>query len=219
MLPDVLSVKATESLSLEASVTGEPKPEINWLLNDASLDDNDQFVTKLKGDVVQLNVKKADVPNGGNYTVVAKNKLGTARSSCLVTVNSVPTFVKDLQAVEVNAGEDARFDAAVTGTPKPDVSWFFDGKLVENQERIELVEEEDNVSIVLKNCQVEDTGDVKCIASNCAGEVSSETRLNVVKQQVAPKVEEDVQLKIEGEEGEDVLFCLPFSGENIKVRW
>ena len=208
-----------ESLNLEASVTGEPMPDIEWLRDNESLLDNDRAVLKSKDGVMQLCIKEADVADTGNYILVAKNKLGTVRSSCHVSVNSPPTFAKELQEAKIKAGEDARFDVAITGYPRPDLSWFFNGELLESQERFEVVNENESAFLIMKNCTMEDTGVVKCTASNCVGEISSETRLEVAQSLTAPEVTQDVQLDMESQEGEDVLLSLPFSGDGIEVRW
>ena len=218
-LPDVLSVVVSESLKIEASVTGEPRPDIEWFRDNESLKNSDRTVLKSKDDVTQLYIKETDPTDAGNYIVIAKNKLGTVRSTCRVDINTAPAFVKELQEVRVNAGEDARYDVTVSGNPQPTLSWFLNGKSVDSQERFEVAIEQENASLVMKNCAVEDMGDVKCTAINSVGECSSVARLEVAEPIAAPKVSQDVQFEIESPEGGDVLLSLPFSGDGVEIRW
>ena len=218
-LPDVLSVKALESLNLEALVTGVPEPDIEWLRDDDKIENSEHTVLKREGDVVQLFIKETEAADAGSYAIVAKSKLGSIRSSCVVTISSAPVFEKELQEVKANAGEVIRFDVVVRGNPKPELLWSLNGKALEDQERFEVVSDKENTSLVIKNCEVEDTGEIECSASNCAGEVASVARLEVAKPLVAPEIAKDVELQIQSEEGTDVLLSLPFLGDDIKVRW
>ena len=218
-LPDALSVKVSESLNLEAAVTGVPKPEIEWLRDDEKIENNEHTVLKREGDVLQLFIKESEQTDAGSYVIVAKNKLGSVRSGCHVSVDSAPVFEKELQEVKAIAGEDIRFDVIVKGHPKPELFWSLNGKSVDNQGRFEVVADKEITSLVIKNCEVEDTGEVKCSASNGAGEVTSVAHLEVAKPLAVPEIAKDVQLEIESEEGADVLLSLPFFGDDVKVRW
>lgn len=219
MLPDVSSIKEKEILELEVAVTGEPKPEIEWLKNGIILDETDRVILNNKGSTYQLMIKETTSDDAGNYTAVAKNKIETIKSNCLVNISTTPAFEKELQPAGANVGDDVTFKVTVLGSPKPDLSWSINGKLVENNERFDVIREGNDACLVIKSCNVEDAGVVCCLASNVIGEVRSETRLTVVKPLDAPSVDDDVLLEVDGIEGEDVLLRLPFSGESVTVRW
>lgn len=218
-LPDVLSVNVKGTLTLEVSAIGEPKPEVEWLKDDKNVAENDRANLNIKGDSYQLTIKDVESNDAGDYKAVAKNKLGIAESCCIAHVNSAPLFVKELQTADVSAGDDAKFVVTVAGRPEADLVWFVNGESVEGQDRFEVQRENDSVSLEIKKCTVEDTGLVKCSASNCVGDVSSEARLTVLKLVAVPEVKEDVLLEVDGQEGEDVAFNLPYSGEDVAVRW
>lgn len=71
-------------------------------------------------------------------------------------------------------------EAKVLGFPKPDVRWFHDGNEVKPSGRLKfLFEDQESMTLVIKNVTSEDAGVYKIVAKNDLGEDSTELQLTV----------------------------------------
>ena len=204
-------------LLLEAEVTAEPKPEIEWMKDSTLIESSERVEIKTTKNCYQLKIKDAVVSDAGQYAIKAHNKLGAVESQCHVVVTEMPKFLKELESREIKEGEEAEFSIRVSGSPNPDVQWFLNGKQVESKDGVKM---EDGASFwAIGSCKLEDAGEIRCIASNSVGEVSSSANLVVTKVEAAPEIQGEVALEKIGIEGDDVTFDLEFSGDNVSCRW
>lgn len=65
------------------------------------------------------------------------------------------------------------FQVKVLGTPKPSIQWYKDDTEIFACERIEMREEDEGGSVVLKEARLSDSGTIKCVASNILGRCTS----------------------------------------------
>lgn len=80
----------------------------------------------------------------------------------------------------MNVGGTAMLETKIVGFPKPDVKWFHDGTEIKPTGRFKfLFEDEDTMTLVIKNVTPEDAGSYKVVASNDLGEDSTEIHLSV----------------------------------------
>ena len=63
----------------------------------------------------------------------------------------------------------------VTGTPPPDVKWYFEGKLVKASKYISLSSKGKVHKLVIDEAAIEDEGVYKCVAENKSGKVETHT--------------------------------------------
>ena len=218
-LPESLALKMNEDLSFEVQVKGEPKPDVEWSKNGALIKKTDRFEVKAKGSMHQLIVQNVNIEDAGGYSIKVVNKVGTVNAECRVVVQQEPKIARQLEKTEVKLGEDAEFLVNVVGEPKPDVKWFINDELVPENPKFSCKEEKDAISLVIKNCTVEDSGNVKCVAVNSAGEALSEAALNVIEPLVAPVLKGDVDLEHKNKEGEDVTLSIEYTGEATDIKW
>ena len=94
---------------------------------------------------------------------------------------SEPSFHQELKEREVLAGDTARFDVKITGKPEPEVKWFKNGKPLQKDSRVKLVDESDIGlhSLMITGAAVKDEGVYRVVVSNTAGSVFSEAQLLV----------------------------------------
>lgn len=92
-----------------------------------------------------------------------------------------PYFVIALEPVKVMDGETARFCALVAGSPKPEISWIHDGKLVKENPDFHLIYNKQTGSVGLEIQEVfpQDGGHYECVASNIYGTASVAAQLSV----------------------------------------
>lgn len=67
------------------------------------------------------------------------------------------------------------------GVPKPDISWYFNGKLVRETDKYHIKRDGDACCLYIKDCTANDSGVIKCVAKNKEGEASIEATLEVVE--------------------------------------
>jgi len=92
-----------------------------------------------------------------------------------------PYFVIALEPLKVMDGENAKFCALVAGSPKPEISWLHDGKVVKENPDFHLTYNQLTGSVGLEIAEVfpQDGGRYECVASNVYGTASVSAQLTV----------------------------------------
>ncbi|XP_040340652.1 myosin light chain kinase, smooth muscle isoform X5 [Herpailurus yagouaroundi] len=94
-----------------------------------------------------------------------------------------PKFESKPQSQEVSEDQIVKFRCEVSGTPKPEVTWFLEGAPMRRREGIvEVYEEGGCHHLCLLRARARDSGNYSCTASNVQGQVSCGWTL-LVKQQ------------------------------------
>lgn len=212
-------MKSGGLLLLEAELTAEPKAETEWTKDGTLIESSERIEIKTIKNCHRLKIKDAVVSDAGEYTIKAQNKLGVVESHCHVVVTEIPKLLKELESIEIKQGEAAEFSVQISGSPKPDLQWFLNGKQVESKEGYEIRIEDDVAFLAIGSCDLEDAGEIRCVVSNIVGDVSSNANLVVIKVETAPEIQGEVELDKKGMEGDDVTFDLKFSGDNVSCRW
>lgn len=128
-----------------------------------------------------------------------------------------PKLESEERKSEVTAGGSAMLDLRIKGYPKPDIKWTKDGAELITGGRIRyLWEDEESLSLVIKNVLVDDAGIYTIKARNELGEDSTQIEL-IVKS--APKIikpqKDMLQL-----ETEDIAMAVQIQGSPTpEVKW
>ena len=136
------------------------------------------------------------------YKCVAKNSFGKVECVAELLVDEIttkPEFVKELKLVEVVEGSDAEFEVQVQGNPEPDVTWFRNNVLLEPGDRYEEKKVEDAHRLIIHKPTPNDSGEVKCQATNEVGRVESVAQL-IVK----PVQKQEEEVADEGKRNDDI---------------
>uniref|UniRef100_A0A3B5BH35 Ig-like domain-containing protein n=1 Tax=Stegastes partitus TaxID=144197 RepID=A0A3B5BH35_9TELE len=96
-----------------------------------------------------------------------------------------PVFVRPLAGCAVRHGEVARFHACVSGTPRPDISWFHNRQPVQPTKNVVFHFDEvtDTATLIIVDAFAEHTGQYTCRAVNAAGEAASSATLTVTTEE------------------------------------
>ena len=173
------------------------EPEFKWLRDGKPFDPEERFKVLFQDneDTLALVFQHVKPEDAGLYTCVAQTNTGNISCSAELTVQgSVNQLLKDpakpvlgteSKQSEVNAGGSAMLDLQVKGYPKPDIKWTKDGQEIIAGGRIKyLWEDEESLSLVIKNVTAQDAGTYKISAKNDLGEDTTQIEL-IVKS--APK--------------------------------
>ena len=179
-------VSEGKAISLEVSVSGQPRPEVSWFVEGEPVVQDRHLHVIQDGDKSTLVIDGALLDDEGVYKCVARNLFGKVECSAEVLVDetvSQPAFLKELSDVRVGIGEDASFEAEVGGHPEPSVSWFLNNVLIEPGGRFQTAKHDDVHSLIVRQSKPKDAGEIRCQAKNEAGEVQSVAALRVDDEQ------------------------------------
>lgn len=75
-------------MSLEVVVSGEPRPNVQWFMENRLLTSkNNRHVIVSKGSVFRLDIKNIQVEDEGLYECIATNTAGSTKCDCEVIVD------------------------------------------------------------------------------------------------------------------------------------
>ncbi|XP_041913572.1 obscurin isoform X1 [Alosa sapidissima] len=136
--------------------------------------------------------------------------------SCLPS-RCAPHFDLLLGDCTTKLGQTVKLSCKVTGSPRPEVTWYKDGQAVEVDEQ-HMVSESNTGSccLVLTGVSMEDSGQYMCYATSCMGNASTLAKI-VVDVPPSFKIKlQNVQLDI----GKDVQFqCSTLCTPLPRIRW
>ncbi|CAH1249861.1 OBSCN [Branchiostoma lanceolatum] len=186
----------------EVVVTGNPEPTVIWQYNGQELEQDQRrevICNKAKGQHVLL-IESVQQSDSGDYTARVRNDFGEAACTAqllvyppgqkvkLVTGES-PNFAKFPSSAAVADGDPARFDAVVTGSPPPNVTWLHMGTEIKSDQRRKVVfdQSKNTASIVITQVQPSDGGDYTCQLNNDYGQAACTAQLLVKASHITEK--------------------------------
>jgi hypothetical protein len=151
----VVNVLEDDEVTFDCIVDGFPHPDVSWFKgqDEAKLNRNDSTITS--------RVRQEDAEN---YRCVARNILGLATKSFTLKVNSPPKS-NNLEAELLKGVENdnVQLRCDFRGNPEPEISWIFNEKMIEGNDRVELLEDQ---KLIKFEAHLEDSGVYSCLAVN-----------------------------------------------------
>ncbi|XP_029409689.1 nexilin isoform X2 [Nannospalax galili] len=93
--------------------------------------------------------------------------------------SGAPWFKKPLKNTSVVDSEPVRFTVKVTGDPKPEITWWFEGELLQDGEDYQYIERGETYCLYLPETFPEDGGEYMCKAVNNKGSAASTCILTI----------------------------------------
>lgn len=148
-----------ESMTLECIADGLPIPDVSWF--------KDTYLVSSKSIISIANVSISDE---GYFECGAENLLGAEIKAVHLDVNFPPRREKDIEtAFIVIEGREASLNCNLIGKPVPEISWLFNSKEIEANDKFEIVGK------TLKfTAEPDDSGIYKCVGVNAFGNASIE---------------------------------------------
>lgn len=166
---------------LEAEIESIPNSTAEWfkneiLINPASIEyENRYSIIERKGGVHQLIIKNCKNEDSGLYRCKLSNKLGNVSSESKLKVIIAPFFIQKFDQVDGVENCDIRVTSILGGYPIPKITWFQNNNeldLSNNKKYESLIQEIENnyeVTLIIKNSKKSDAGQFQCVAENEAG--------------------------------------------------
>ncbi|KAF9422086.1 hypothetical protein HW555_002107 [Spodoptera exigua] len=163
-----LEVISGQSFYLHCHPYGNPQPEIYWFKDDLPLKlFDDTMLSTDFGEVIVT--KKAVKEHSGNYTCVARNKVGNTSVVYLVDVLVPPPSPKEsTKNMTIGFGKPLVLTCPAVGSPLPSVMWVkHPYSEINGDNRVHLTD--DNFTLVINKTEVTDSGKYSCIMTNKVG--------------------------------------------------
>ncbi|CAL8309938.1 unnamed protein product [Lota lota] len=93
--------------------------------------------------------------------------------------SGAPWFKKPLKNQSVVDAEPVRFAVKITGEPKPEVTWWFEGEMLQDCEDYQYIERGETFCLYLPETFPEDEGEYMCKAVNSRGTAASTCILTI----------------------------------------
>ncbi|XP_015607040.1 titin isoform X3 [Cephus cinctus] len=196
LLTDVLVAEGEETV-FECIVTGDPKPDLKWFLNNSEIIENERIRMNYQDDGTgTLRISRTIPEDKGNYIAKATNHLGEAKAFAHLIVKSLsdfqikeeivkmeeklipPTFKERFLDRTVPEGTAIKFECIVTGKPNPKIQWLFNDQPVCGKDFLTSVSGERQV-LTIPETGTAHNGTISCVAENAAGKAICQAHLEI----------------------------------------
>ncbi|XP_072939070.1 cell adhesion molecule Dscam1 isoform X2 [Epargyreus clarus] len=214
------TLRSGPSLRLKCVASGNPTPDIAWLLDGDKLSSGErlqigQFVTADGNVESHLNISSVQTNDGGLYSCIASSKVGSASHSARVNVYGMP-YVRAMKKRPVVAGDTLVAHCPVAGYPIDSIVWERDGRVLPINRKQKVFP---NGTLVIENVErISDQATYTCVAKNSQGYSARgtlELQVMVVPYIIPFEVEESIFA------GESVhLTCHVSKGDRpLQISW
>ncbi|KAL7039652.1 hypothetical protein ACKWTF_000058 [Chironomus riparius] len=182
-------VQCTYPVRLTCQALAVPHATIEWFKEGIKLIEDDRIAFLQENQFSTLEFSRTYLEDSGQYTVTARNELGSVSCHCNLTVDKgirayiSPEFIKPLDIVcTYNEGQDIHLEAHVEAYPSVGVTWHHNGIRLRPSRKIQASLDCDGiVSLIITETTVKDAGTYTCVASNAVGRVESTCRINIIE--------------------------------------
>uniref|UniRef100_A0A8C2YR50 Myosin light chain kinase, smooth muscle n=1 Tax=Chinchilla lanigera TaxID=34839 RepID=A0A8C2YR50_CHILA len=187
-----LRVMDGSQVTMTVQVSGNPPPEVIWLHNGNEIQESEDFHFERRGTRHSLCIQEVFPEDTGTYTCEAWNSAGTVRTQAMLTVQepqdgTQPWFISKPRSVTASLGQNVLISCAIAGDPFPSVHWLRDGKaLSKDTGHLEVLQNEDVFTLVLKNVQPWHAGQYEILLRNQVGECSCQVSLMLQSSPASP---------------------------------
>jgi hypothetical protein len=212
------------------SVSRPRTPSFHWFKDGVEFDAADRFKCQFddEEDSLALLFQKVTPDDAGLYTCIAKTSNGKISCSAELTVQGdvrqllktpePPEVRTEISDVVASQGTSAMLEAAISGYPKPQITWLHDDQEVVADSRHKFLEneEEETYALVIKNVQSDDSGSYAIKALNELGDTQAIGSLTVTAAPKFTKRLENKSLPV----GDELRLEIEFEGSPTpQVKW
>ncbi|XP_046753439.1 obscurin isoform X7 [Diprion similis] len=212
-------VNAGGSAMLDLQVQGFPKPEIKWTKDGEEILAGGRIKYLWEDEEsLSLVIKQVTAKDAGTYTIKAKNELGEDSTQIELIVKSAPKVTKKMTDTTVMTEETITMTVEVEGSPVPEVTWYKDGQLITESERIKITKDSKGAySLTIKNTRIEDSGSYSIVAKN---EISQTSEFWTLSVKSPPKIKRKLGEQKVINEGDSLTLLIEVEADpKPTVKW
>ncbi|CAM4905811.1 unnamed protein product [Rotaria socialis] len=202
-------------IDIRVQVAGYPHPKLEFSFNQNPIELKGRYTLKeLKSGWYVFTITNARSTDAGSYSCTASNSLGQASCVGKLTLFPLapPNFTQALTDAIFPVGGILKAILKVSGLPLPRLTWFKDGQVFDENERISLVFDPRTATwtLTIRDCQESDTGIYECRSKNPGGEKVTKCTITV-SGEAASFI--DTPEKVSCLEGQTAVFGCRVSGD------
>lgn len=184
LVDTVITLNTT--LTLSCIFGGVPEPTIKWYKDEIQLDTK---YTSYTNRVARCILENTSESSAGIFKCTAVNEIGTAETSCTVTVQEKPAILIEEKYLSQNLRIDGEFmvRASVTGYPRPKVVWYKSKTKLESKTTTRITYEANTTELSIIKLKRSHTGKYVIEASNEFGVAKHDLNLSVIDKPTAPE--------------------------------
>ncbi|VDN97244.1 unnamed protein product, partial [Rodentolepis nana] len=194
------NASATEGqmVRLQCRVLGRPQPQIEWFKDGVALTSAPNYTVRSDGDNHWIEFSDIYLNDHGEYTCMATNPAGVAKTSCRMDVEPLssgdesvdrpPQVVKALpRYLTINEGEGVTLECSFVGRPEPVITWYKDSVVLQTSPNVEITQVGSTAIVNLTDSNIQDAGHYRAVASNRVGVCQSEIHMNILPNERTPR--------------------------------
>ncbi|CAL2029366.1 unnamed protein product [Caenorhabditis brenneri] len=213
---DIAPINLTEGDTLECKllITGDPTPFVKWYINGQLVCATEDTEISNANGVYTMKIHGVTADMTGKIKCVAYNKAGEASiEGPLKVVAPIPVeFETSLCDATCREGDTLKLKAVLLGEPEPVVSWYVNGKKLEESQNIKIHSEKGTYTVTIKDITCDYSGQVVCEAINEYGKATSEATLLVLPRGEPPDFLEWLS-NVRARTGTKVVHKVVFTGD------
>ncbi|XP_002734929.1 uncharacterized protein LOC100329048, partial [Saccoglossus kowalevskii] len=176
--PSDITVDEGDSITLQCSASGLPKPQVEWMKGSYKINDLniDNLIDIGNG---SFTIRDIAAEDAGIYACSAYNGLGQPAIYRVFVTVLVPVEIQEGQSVvTASRGETVQLKCHATGVPKPNVYWHKGSvRLPAGIPRFSQIQDD---SLEISSVSLSDAGDYVCTGVNNVGTIQKKTITLVV---------------------------------------
>uniref|UniRef100_A0AAF5HXT5 Uncharacterized protein n=1 Tax=Strongyloides stercoralis TaxID=6248 RepID=A0AAF5HXT5_STRER len=208
------TIREGDSLTTKVIISGNPDPFVKWYINNQLVcKTEDTELTSNQG-VYSMTIHGCSTDMTGTIKCVAYNKMGeNFKEGQLTVIASIPVeFESCLCDATCREGDTLKLKAVLLGEPMPEVSWYVNGKKLEETQNIKIHQDGSTYTVTIKDITLDFTGEVICKATNEFGSAESKAMLLVLPRGDPPDFLEWLS-NIKARENSTVIHKVIFTGD------
>ncbi|XP_034265503.1 hemicentin-1 isoform X1 [Pantherophis guttatus] len=207
--PAIVNVRVGMSVTLECESNAVPPPSITWYKNGCMISVSSNVGIVADGQT--LHIKMTEVSDTGQYVCKAINIAGRDDKTFHLNVHVPPTIEGPQQEwINETISNPITLTCDATGIPPPAITWFKNGKPLENSATHKLLILSGGNKLQIARPDYSDNGNYSCIASNVEGKAQ---KFYVLSVEIPPVIAgSEMPSEVSGILGENIQLSCEASG-------
>ena len=180
---------------------GDPPPAVKWFRYTFPVESSDDFKVINDTNKSILVIKQTCLDDSGIFTCLLENLVGSSKASTnLNVVEAGEEYIMEastkskrtLKEMQVNEGDNIRFDIQFTAGDKSNLTFSHDGKLISEEEvggkeqgGVKISVENDVATLLIANASPKHSGTYECHMKTEGGEATCSVKCNVIPKVIA----------------------------------
>lgn len=183
-----------EKLTLSTVIGGMPIPKVTWYKNKTIIETEE---ITYENRVTKHIIEKTTTETEAEYTCIAENEVGSAETTCRVTIQKKPTITVEDKYInqKLRKGKTYTIKATISGYPEPEIIWHKEKISITNESRVKITRDDTEITLILTDIEREDSGKYTITVKNSAGEASVELTVKVIDKPERPSALDVTDIK------------------------